>query len=476
MNPSTNLHILGLVSSPSEGTRLAQLLEELHCTAHIVSDLNSAVEAAQGNRLDFLLVTGEKFPAELESMVGTIMGSMGSVRIVLCLKDAPKARWLATKLHGYSLPWPLKTEYLHSVLTGTHILVHEIEPRREVRHRILTHGELSAGEDNTSVLVLNISNHGYMALTEQPRTVGETIALSLRYGVRNYRLSGKIRHVSNNASVSGLAKFDLSLVKGKPQVVGVKFDTESVPASQQLCATIAEERQLMAIRVACIPVIPDFLDTTFQRFRVEPACYENVVDLVPSPQLVLVHLNSRDKQELAGLSKIARKSVVLGVITEPLSDAAAEAAGNCCTGLFVLPHHSQGLTRQIENFLAPIERKFPRIEEDFSAVLTLEHGERVSAAGIEYSLEGCSVTSAQPVPIGSRVRGSLILQGAIRSFSFRGEVVYAQQQRSGYKLGLRYHIDPTALSSYKAFLRKYFNRQLQRQWRLQLAYSAGDSG
>ncbi len=414
---------------------------------------------------DAVLLAGYDDPAPAERLLSILTSRQPARTILVAMRDRALTRLLAEKFGVISAPWPPDALTLNALILGGGVILDLSEARREMRWRTQIPAIIEHDGANKEGLVLNVSNHGVMFLGEAGLAADDPLSLGLRYAGTSYRLSGTVRHVSDRLELTGLRPDELTWTPNQLSIIGVRFDGPSVADARRLCATITEERRVSEVRAICVPDIPPALEKAWQRYRISSSSLPHVPDLlVDMPQMFVVDVNACDVSSLKLLARHASRALIIGLLDGDVPRDRYEAAATGCHALFRIPQDLAKVEEVHRILFAGTERELPLIAERFTARLVHDTGENILAAGLQLGLNFCTVAATTPLPPGYRLRGTLVSSSAIRSYPFQADVRFCQPIDSRYRIGLRLHVEPFAISSYQQYFRQRLMERSVARW------------
>jgi hypothetical protein len=308
-----------------------------------------------------------------------------------------------------------------------------------------------------------------MVLSDAAVELGKTVKVHVPHAGIDYGFSGRVCHLGNLETVNTALHEAPWLQLQRPSTFGLELTPGSKVAAMELCKQIRQERALLNLRVTCVPQLPKSLAQTFHQFGIKVETAQTLPAADDAlPPIILVDVSVCSTIELVLLEELRKRSVIIGIASMPITDKVRESHASALPGVFSMPHQVDQLVRHIEDFFAPIDRKFPRIQQAFSATIQTHSGEKVAAQGVNLSLHGCGVELMEALEPGAKIRGTLAMDEAIDAYSFRGEVVYCVPVGDHYRAGITFRIHPPADISYQKFLSVRFLKQLRARWEHQL--------
>jgi hypothetical protein len=461
------LHVLALAPSRSHSAEIADVLHSLDAQIHEGYNGQDVGRIIRDTEIGLVVFAGELPGLSAERILTAVCERVPQAILVIALPNTQTATALAQRFHGHALPWPLNERLVRELLEkpkpGTYIT-----PRREHRMRFFGGVTVTATNAQKGGVLINVSPHGAMVLSEHEGRKGDKIALQIPYGAETYAIEGTVKHTGTRLNREEALEAAPWLNVERPRVFGLELAPASVATATKLCARLTDERKLLNLRVTCVPAVPKGLTQVLQQYgsRVE-SLRELPEEFKDLPPILLIDVSTCSLAELDRVLTLRRRSVVIGIASTPITDKLRSQLASRLPGIFVLPFQNENLVRHIEDFFAPVDRKFPRIEEPFT-VLTKRGGGTLALDGLDLSLHGCALASPTAIEPGSELEGTLAMDQAIDAYPFRGKIVYCLPSGGTFRIGLSFEIQGKAVASYQKYLSSRFLKQMRARWEEQL--------
>lgn len=459
--------VLALAPDQSRTSLIARVLGDAGMTVCQGYSGQEAGRFIRERNIDAVVFAGEIPGLSAERILTAVADRLPQAAIIICLEDPSAANAFAERFRAHAVPWPLQPDAVKGLIAGrapTSFIV----PRRETRYRYLGGIFVETGQRQRPGLLLNVSNHGAMVLSDVEASPGATVTARIPYGADEYALTGTVKHNGENADTRAALREAAWLPVSRATILGLEFHAAVLAKAAELCMRIRSERSMLNLRVTCIPGVPKGLAPIFTRFQVAVETRLALPEkLDEMPPIVLVDIAACTQSELERLPQVRRRAVVIGVATTPITGKDRAAAAAKLPGVFVLPLQADALARHIENFFGPIDRKFPRIEEPFTVLLKRDDGV-VAVEGANLSLEGCALLTEREMRTGTLLTGTLAMDQALDAYPFTGRVVYCVKEGAGYRLGVHFTLTGATIDSYQRYLSSRFLKQLRQRWEEQL--------
>ncbi len=458
------MDVLALTPTEDRTQYLQAILEPLGCRVHGCRTPQELGEQIRSFPVGLIVVAGNLPGLSLEHVLTAVRERVPEAPLVVALSDVEQANRLASRFRGHAMAWPVSVEAIGPLLDGRRPAT-TVTPRREVRWRMLSGGHVVRDGATLPALLLNISVHGAMALADMEAAVGETVALEVPYGVDRFTVRGTVRHVGEYPLIEQALHEHEWLRLVHPRVFGLELDAASREASAEVCRRIQQERQFLELRLLCVPGMPKGLPPVLKYYGVKAEVHQNLPEKLPvTPPIVIMDVSTCHAEEIERLERLRRRALIIGVATTPISDPVRAAFASSLPAIFVLPHQSETLVQHIANFFAPVDRRMPRIDETFSAVLKTERLANIQADGLNLSTNGCAVLVDKVIPKGTALEGVLSMDRAIDAYPFAGRVIYCVAQGDRFRLGVSLQVKDPAAISFQKYLSSRFLSGLRAQW------------
>lgn len=459
--------VLALAPDQSHTSLIARVLGEAGMTVCQGYSGQEAGRFIRERNIDAVVFSGEIPGLSAERILTAVADRLPQAVVIVCLEDPAAANAYAERFRAHALPWPLQADPVKALIARRAPTTF-IVPRRETRYRHLGGIFVETGQRRRPGLLLNISGHGAMVLSDVEAAPGATVTARIPYGADEYALTGTVKHNGENADTAAAMREADWLPVSRATILGLEFHPNVLNKAHELCKRIRSERSMLNLRVTCIPGVPKGLTPIFARHQIKvetlPALPEKLDDM---PAIVLVDISACTNDELGRLLQLRRRSVVIGVATTPITDRDRAATAAKLPGVFVLPFQADTLAKHIEDFFGPVDRKFPRIEEPFT-VLLKQTGGVVAVNGVNLSLEGCALLTDREMGPGTELTGTLAMDQALDAYPFTGRVVYCVPEGGSYRLGVHLTLKGNTVDSYQRYLSSRFLKQLRQRWEEQL--------
>lgn len=459
--------VLALAPDQLRTSQIARVLGEAGMTVCQGYSGQEAGRFIREHSIDAVVFAGEIPGLSAERILTAVADRLPQAAVIICLEDAAAANVYAERFRAHALPWPLQADAVKALI-AVRAPATFLVPRRETRYRFLGGIFVETGQRRRPGLLLNISGHGAMVVSDVEAAPGTTVTARIPYGADEYALTATVRHNGEHADTAAALREAAWLPVSRATILGLEFHPSVLDKAAALCKRVRSERALLNLRVTCIPGVPKGLSPIFARHHVKVETLQALPEALDAmPAIVLIDISNCTLAELQRLTQLRRRSVVIGVATTPITDKERAAAAAKLPGVFVLPFQADTLARHIEEFFGPVDRKFPRIEEPFTVLLKLGGGV-VAAEGVNLSLEGCAVLTDRELHAGAELQGTLAMDQALDAYPFTGRVVYCVKEGAGYRLGVHFALKASTVESYQRYLSSRFLKQLRQRWEEQL--------
>jgi hypothetical protein len=463
----SKIHVLALAPSRALGAEIVQALAPLDCVVHEGYTGAGVGAIIRETPIDAVVFAGPLPGLSAERILTAVIERVAGALLLVSLPNVAEANAYAQRFRGHAVPFPPPSDVVAK------LLAHPATPtvlvaRREPRHRFLGGIALDVAGESSPALLVNVSPRGAMVLAGTPLKVGATVRLEVPYGAAVFNFAGVVRHTGENADPAEALSAAPWLRFDQPTLFGVEFVSHSQASAQAFCARLASERALLNLRVTCVPGVPKGLTTVFQRAGIAVETLRNIPEQFDPPPILLVDLSTCSLGEAGRLPDLRRRSVVIGIATSPLTEPARAKIAMQLPGLFVLPFQNESLIRHVEEFFAPIDRKFPRLEEPFTLLVRPRPGETRALEGVNLSLHGCAFVADTAYALGAEIEATLAMDQAIDAYPVRGRIVYCLAEGDRFRVGVNFEVPEPADVSYRKYLSARFLKLLRARWEEQL--------
>lgn len=462
---SGRAQILAVVPNSDTAHEILAALTPLGWGIHICKSGQQVGEVLRGHPIDMVLYAGDLQGLSAERVVTALLERIPSAVFVFALRDIGMANMLAMRFRGHAVPWPINPAYLQALLDGV-VETSFILARKEVRHRLLASCQVFVGSSVVPGLLINVSTGGLMAASDAIVNPGTEVAIVVSYGERTFKLNGRVVHAGDYPTMRETIEAADWLRLRSPIVFGLQLDESCQVDSTTLCSLVARDRELMQLRALALPAIPRALAAIFERFRVRIETH--VPSEEPLAPVLVVDLATCSRSDLERLPILRGRTVLIALSTGELTDPLRLRAAATLPRVFSLPMQMGELQSHVERLLAPIDRKFPRLQDPFLAIFEATDGRRWVARGLDLGIHGCAVALPEPLEPGLFIRGSLAMDETIDRYPFEGRVIYCVPFATSFRVGFNITVLSPADRSYHQYLSARFLAQLRGRWEQQL--------
>jgi hypothetical protein len=465
--------LLLIGASPAQLASLDVSLAGVTCKVLKAWDYHGIGAALADGRIDMLVYCGTPPGMSAKRLLPSLVDRANPTELVVAMPDQAESAGLAEIFGGRAAAFPPPADIFQACASRL-AAPREMRVRTHSRWRLYSPAELHVAGRAHPALILNVSSGGAMLLSNVPVEAGALVAVMTEHDGVGYSLAGNVRHMYLNMPVPPEALESMPLLRASdPAMFGIEFIAHSRPQAEKLCAALAESPLSIAFGVLCIPGVPRGLTPVFETHGVSVQVASSLAaEGAGIPDVVIADIATCGLDELPLLKRLAKKTVLIGIATQPIADAARSELAALLPAVFVLPFQTDTLIEAVERFFRPIHRRFPRLDTPFTAVVQSADGRNLAADGVNLSLSGIAVDLDAPLTPGASVRGTLSAENAHEAVGFEGKVVYCRLEGRRHRAGIHMEIDKKALKGYVGFLSNLMHRDMQVRWRRQVTGGA----